>query len=155
MEEKPLGQALLICKDTGKQVKLNLADPIEPWPTPSPGGYVNDNPCTKLSGEFVIKSPWHPSYMLYERLVYGWTKLPRKMKKAFKHINRFRPVVVVEHKGEHHVLGGISFNTKDGYPYTKWVRKTIGKAAYREGLIPMVKTTLGKEIEDILKGETK
>lgn len=153
MEEKPLGQALLICKDTGKQVRLDLAAPIEQWPTPRPGGYVNDNPCTKLSVEFVIKSPWHPSYMLYERLVYGWTKLPRKMKKAFKHIKRERPIVVIERKGKSEVVGGILFHTKDGYPYTKWVRKVIGKAAYREGQIPMVKTTLGEEIEKVLKGE--
>ena len=138
----------------GEQIPFGEIDEhITQFPEFEPGGWVNDIPCTKLSGEFVIKSPWHPSYMFYERLVYGWTKLPRKMKKAFKQIKRESSIVVIERKGKSEVVGGIIFHTKDGYPYTKWVRKVIGKAAYREGQVPMVKTTLGKEIENILKGE--
>lgn len=61
--------------------------------------------------------------------------------------------MVIERNGKYEILGGIYFYTKDGYPYTKWVRTVIGKAAYQEGQIPMAKTTLGKEIEKILKGE--
>ena len=153
MEEKPIGQALFINKETGKQIRFDLAAPIEPWPTPGPGGYVNDKPCQKFSGEFVVKTKKTPSYWLLQRMMYGWRKLPRKMKKAFKHIKRESDVVVIERNGKYEILGGIYFHTKDGYPYTKWVRKVIGKAAYQEGQIPMAKTTLGKEIEKILKGE--
>ena len=153
MEEKPIGQALFISKETGKQIRVDLAEPVKPWPTSEPGGYVNDTPCQKVSGELVIKSKKAPSFKLFQMFVYGWHKLPRKMKKAFKHIQKDMPVVVVERNGKRKIFGGIMFHTKDGYPYTKWVRKTIGKAFYKEGQIPMVKTTLGKEIEDILKRE--
>lgn len=152
MEEKPLGQALLICKDTGKQVKLNLAEPVKPWPTFEPGGYVNDTPCQEFSGEIVVKIKNAPTFRQFQKLLKRRSKLPRKLKKAVKHIQLVTPIGVIEKTKEHtyQVIATEYFKTKNGYPYTKWVRKAIRIATKeRKKMIEVVMGQLEKHFEQI------
>lgn len=126
MEEKPIGQALFISKETGEQIRFDLAAPIEPWPTPRPGGYVNDKPCQKFSGEFVIKSKNAPTFRQFQKLLKRRSKLPRKLKKAFKHLEhkepRFEKIKMPNGIG---AIVHMEIGPKEGYPHTKWIRKAV------------------------------
>lgn len=55
--------------------------------------------------------------------------MPRKLKKAARHIEMRKSIVHSDIPLGYE--GSIWFETKDGYPYTKWVRKAIGKAKYK------------------------
>lgn len=149
MEEKPLGQAKILFMPTGEQIPFGeIDDHITPFPELGPFHLVNENPfTTQFTIEFDIKKG--PSFRLFNQLVYGWRKLPRKMKKAYKHIKREDPVTVVKRQGEYTIFGGIYYYTIDGYPYTKWVRKVIRKASYEEQTSKRI--TLEKAIENVLK----
>ena len=78
-------------------------------------------------------------------------KIPRKLKKAARHI------MTIHHRPPMTSLEGdtlkkyafISWDTIDGYPYTKWVRKTISKVRneYRE----MLTKELKRQVEDMMQ----
>lgn len=84
-------------------------------------------------------------------------KLPRKLKKAFKHIVVMTPVLVLQNKSSntYKVVGTEYFGTKDGYPYTKMVRKAINMAKKeREEFYKYCTVTLDRCYIQTKKGET-
>ena len=126
MEEKPLGQALFICKDTGEQIHMEPVTPIEPWPALEPGGYVNSEPITlKHSGEFVFKAS-KTKLRKMRKLLFGKRKVPRKLKKALKHLEykepRFEEIKMPNGVGS---IVHMEIGPKEGYPHTKWIRKAV------------------------------
>lgn len=126
MEEKPLGQALLICKETGNQIHVEPVTPISPWPTETD----EEEPATPmvLQKTFTIKMP-KKIQKAFTRLLKNTQKLPRKLKKACRHIKMetmFKSNFMGKY--ERKVIGTVWFHTKDGYPYTKYVRRAISKA---------------------------
>ena len=134
MEEKP--QGILISVETGQLIPVT---PIQ-WPledTDTDEAITEPAEPMRFSQSFTLKLP---KKQLKKVLSYykAATKLPRKMKKACKHIKIENSIVVTERRGKSETVSGVLSHTKDGYPYTKWVRKVIGKVT-----------------ENILKGKTQ
>lgn len=82
-------------------------------------------------------------------------KGPRKLKKAAKHVRFDQFVCVVRRNGKDTVVGVEIFHTVNGYPYTKWVRKAIGRAYHERGIKPpKVYSSLEKYIAESIKQGT-
>lgn len=158
MEEKPLGQAQVLFMPNGEQIPFGeIDDHITQFPKLEPGGWVNDSPFPKFSGEVVIKTKKTPLFRQFQKLLYGRRKLPRKLKKAFKHIQLVTPIEIVEETKEHkfQIIATEYYKTRNGYPYTKWVRKAIRIATKeRQEMIGSIMVSLEEHFEQIRKGET-
>jgi hypothetical protein len=78
-------------------------------------------------------------------------KIPRKLKKATRHIMTIHhrsPVTSIE-GGTVKQYAFVSWETIDGYPYTKWVRKTIAKA--RNEFKEMLTRELKRQVDEMLQ----
>ena len=139
------------------QIHMEPVTPIEPWPALEPGGYVNSEPITlKHSGEFVFKAS-KTELRKMRKLLFGKRKVPRKLKKAFKHIQLVTPIGIVEETKEHkfQIIATEYYKTRNGYPYTKWVRKAIRIATKeRQEMLGRIMVSLEEHFEQIRKGET-
>lgn len=89
-----------------------------------------------MNTTFNIKSPY--TYKQMAKKLGLLPKFPRKMKKAMAHIERYDQRLDFGSRV-------IFWKTINGYPYTQWVRKTIGKARYQTEQV--IKAIMQEEID--------
>lgn len=124
MEEKPFDLLVFIPKD-----KMNpepLQAPMQ-WPTDT----MQEDTATPtvFRKTFTLKIPQKTSHR-FRSLFRRKAKVPRKLKKAFKHIEMEHRFVdrISESEFKVSTTVYVNFKTKAGYPQTNWVRRAIGKA---------------------------
>ena len=159
--------AVLISKETGQSIPAIAEDWLNAsiTPEPLPVDEIKDEPTTPLvfQKSFTVKIP-KKDQRAFKRMLRGGRKFPRKLKKAGKHIQMVTEVKTIENQTQDHFFGSyavVYFRTKDGYPYTKWVRKAIWKATHeldkerRRIMEDMVKYTKedATRLERIMKGK--
>ena len=164
-------QAFLISKETGQMIEATPLTEIypKPWPIDDIEIETETEPeppkSLTLSGTFTLKTKMKANQRRkLIRAFSGKQKLPRKLKKACKHIQMVTEVKTPEIQTQDHFFSFytiVNFRTEDGYPYTKWVRKAIGEATYklnkeqRRVLEDMVRYTKENAayLERIMKGK--
>jgi hypothetical protein len=66
--------------------------------------------------------------LVFKRMLRRQNKLPRKLKKALKHVGFFKlPMERVETQNGVAFKQTVGFGPKDGYPCTKWVNRACLK----------------------------
>ena len=121
-------QAFLISKETGQMVEVNP----QPWPCVDLSTITDDDTETEQEPLNVFKST--VTFKLPKmketkrrkmlRALIGKPKLPRKLKKALKHLYVGFPHEKVEKAPVGHSTVALEpLGTKDGYPRTRWVRR--------------------------------
>lgn len=128
MNELALPRAILMDLKTGQRFDVNLQSDINPWPT-EPDEEEPAQPMV-FTHTFTVKTKKvKPTLNAFNRLLRKQNKLPRKLKKAFKHIHHINDQVVIEHGDEkpfkYEIVGYQGFIPNSGYPRTKWIRKAI------------------------------
>ena len=129
----PLPQAVLIPlvkahqPPQGVSVFIEPVMDINPWPT-EPAEEEPAQPMV-IHNSFTFNMPKKKAQAIKRELRRQTeVKLPRKLKKACKHIRVETPVVVAKRPGEdkHKIFAGLCMFTINGYPQTKWVLKAFG-----------------------------
>lgn len=114
-------QAFLISKDTGQMMKVNP----QPWPT-EPDEEEPAQPMV-FNKTVTFKLPKKDS-LVFKRMLRRQNKVPRKLKKALKHVGFFTGEM---RRFETENGSGFEqtawFGPKDGYPCTKWVNRACLK----------------------------
>ncbi len=119
-------QAFLISKETGQIIEATPLTEIapKPWPTddisePEPPMVFTNTVTFKMSKKAARD---------FKRLMKRSGKVPRKLKKALKHVGFYKlPMERIETENGIGFKQTVGFGPKDGYPCTKWVRKAIAK----------------------------
>ena len=116
-------QAFLIPKD-------QIIDP-KPWPTDDIEGgeaFANESEEPKVFTKTVTFKMTKKDQQAFKRLMRKQSKVPRKLKKALKHVGFFRlPMERVETENGVAFKQTFGFGPKDGYPCTKWVNRACLK----------------------------
>ena len=116
-------QGLLIPKD-------QIIDP-KPWPTDDIEGgeaFVNESEEPKVFTNTVTFKMSKKATRDFKRLMKRSVKVPRKLKKALRHVGFFRlPMERVETENGFAFKQTVGFGPKDGYPCTKWVNRACLK----------------------------
>lgn len=124
-------QAFLISKDTGQMVEVTPMTEIvpKPWPIDDVEFVPEPEPqkSLTLSGTFTLKKKMNDNQRRkLIRALSGKQKLPRKLKKAFKHLEhkepRFEKIKMPNGIG---AIVHMEIGPKEGYPHTKWIRKAV------------------------------
>lgn len=116
-------QGLLIPKD-------QIIDP-KPWPTDDIEGgeaFANEPKEPKVFTKTVTFNMSKKASRGFKRLMNRTGKVPRKLKKALKHVGFFKlPMECVETENGVAFKQTLGFGPKDGYPCTKWVNRACLK----------------------------
>lgn len=131
-------QAFLISKETGQMIEATPLTEIAPKPWPIDDIEIETEPeppkSLTLSGTFTLKTKMKANQRRkLIRAFSGKQKLPRKLKKAGRHIYLpySKPTihdVVRQPDGTVCCIGYVSgYRIKPGYPHTKWARKALAK----------------------------
>jgi hypothetical protein len=131
-------QAFLISKETGQMIEATPLTEIAPKPWPIDDIEIETEPeppkSLTLSGTFTLKTKMKANQRRkLIRALIGKQKLPRKLKKAGRHIYLpySKPTihdVVRQPDGTVCCIGYVSgYRIKPGYPHTKWARKALAK----------------------------
>lgn len=116
-------QGLLIPKD-------QIIDP-KPWPTDDIEGaeaFANESEEPKVFTNTVTFKMSKKATRDFKRLMKRSVKVPRKLKKALRHVGFFRlPMERVETENGFAFKQTVGFGPKDGYPCTKWVNRACLK----------------------------
>ena len=125
-------QAFLISKETGQIIEATpVSEIVTPWP-------IDDNDCMEYDEkqnplnftiDFTIRKPMKSNQRRkLIRALSGKQKLPRKLKKALRHVERIEmPIQRIETENGFAFEKTIAFGPKDGYPLTKWVNRACLK----------------------------
>ena len=113
-------QAFLISKETGQMIEATPLTEItpKPWPIddinePEPPMVFTNTVTVKMSKKAARN---------FKRL----NKMPRKLKKAFRHIGLvFGPMTKTREGRSFVVRQDMWIGPKDGYPKTKWIMKAL------------------------------
>lgn len=99
----------------------------EPWPTDPVLGDAEPEDPIRIVKQFTIKLPKEKQKILF-RTFRRFTKMPRKLKKAAKHIVQ-RKIGDFSMKDQDGTLVAkspmIHYEIEKGYPHTKWARKSL------------------------------
>lgn len=126
-------QAFLISKETGQMIEATPLTEIapKPWPIDDIETETEPEPTKSLtlSGTFTLKTKMKANQRRkLIRAFSGKQKLPRKLKKALKHVGFFQlPMERVETQNGVAFKQTVGFGPKDGYPCTKWVNRACLK----------------------------
>lgn len=116
-------QGFLIPKD-------QIIDP-KPWPTDDIEGaeaFVNESEEPKVFTKTFTFKMTKKDTLAWKRMFRRQNKLPRKLKKALRHVGFFQlPMERVEIENGVAFKQTVGFGPKDGYPCTKWVNKACLK----------------------------
>lgn len=124
-------QALLISKETRQMIEATALTEIapKPWPIDDIGIETELEPpkSLTLSGTFTLKTKMKSNQRRkLIRAFSGKQKLPRKLKKALKHLElkepRFEEIKIPNGVGS---IAHMEIGPKEGYPHTKWARKAL------------------------------
>lgn len=128
-------QAFLISKETGQMIEATPLTEITPKPWPIDDIETETEPeppkSLTLSGTFTLKTKMKANQRRkLIRALSGKQKLPRKLKKACRHIHHVNHQKFIEPKDENdplsfEIIGYQGFVKNKGYPHTKWVTKAI------------------------------
>lgn len=141
-------QAFLINKETGQMVEATPMTEIvpKPWPKDDIEGdeaFLNEPEPPKtltFSGTFTLKKINANQRRKLIRALSGKQKLPRKLKKALKHLEykgpRFEEIKTPNGVGAFAHMG---IGPKDGYPYTKWIRKAVHLVRKRMAIVGKIR----------------
>ena len=98
---------------------------INPWPTepdeeePAQPMVFHNSVTIKLTKK---------DKLAFKRLMRKQSKVPRKLKKALKHVGFFKlPMEEIETENGLSYKQTVGFGPKDGYPCTKWVNRACLK----------------------------
>ena len=133
MNETVLPRAILISKETGQMIEATPLTEITPKPWPIDDIETETEPeppkSLTLSGTFTLKTKMKANQRRkLIRALSGKQKLPRKLKKALKHVGFFQlPMERVETENGVAFKQTVGFGPKDGYPCTKWVNRACLK----------------------------
>ena len=120
-------QGFLISKETGQMIEATPLTEIipKPWPIDDIETETEPQPPKSLtfSGTFTLKTKMNANQRRkLIKALSGKQKLPRKLKKALKHVGFFQlPMERVETQKGVAFKQTVGFGPKDGYPCTKWV----------------------------------
>ena len=124
-------QAFLISKETGQMIEATPLTEIAPKPWPIDDIEIETEPeppkSLTLSGTFTLKTKMNANQRRkLIRALSGKQKLPRKLKKAFKHLElkkpRFEEIKMPNGVGS---IAHMEIGPKEGYPHTKWIWKAV------------------------------
>ena len=133
MNEIVLPRAILISKETGQMIAATPLTEITPKPWPIDDIETETEPelpkSLTLSGTFTLKTKMKANQRRkLIRALSGKQKLPRKLKKALKHVGFFQlPMERIETENGFAFKQTVGFGPKDGYPCTKWVNRACLK----------------------------
>ena len=130
-------QAFLIPKD-------QIIDP-KPWPTDGIEFEIETEPeppkALTLSGTFTLKTKMKANQR--RKLIRALSdnqKLPRKLKKALKHLElkepRFEEIKTPNGVG---AIAQMEIGPKEGYLHTKWIRKAVHLLRRRMAIVPRLR----------------
>ena len=125
MNELALPRAILMDPKTGQRFDVNLQSDINPWPTEP----AEEEPAQPMvfNKTFTFKLPKKDS-LVFKRMLRRQNKVPRKLKKALKHVGFFKlPMEEIETENGLSYKQTVGFGPKDGYPCTKWVNRACLK----------------------------
>lgn len=125
MNETFLPRAILMDQKTGQQFEVNLQSDINPWPTEPDEEELAQPMVFHNSVTFKMTKK---DQQAFKRLMRKQSKVPRKLKKALKHVGFFKlPMERVETQNGVAFKQTVGFGPKDGYPCTKWVNRACLK----------------------------
>lgn len=118
-------KVILIDQKTGQQLEGKLLTDIKTWPTepdeqePATPLVFNNTVTFKMSKKTACN---------FKHLMKRSSKVPRKLKKALKHVGFFKlPMERIETENGVAFKQTAGFGPKDGYPCTKWVNRVCLK----------------------------
>ena len=109
----------------GVLVSIEPMMDIKPWPTEP----AEEEPAQPMvfNKTFTFKLPKKDS-LVFKRMLRRQNKVPRKLKKALKHVGFFKlPMEEIETENGLSYKQTVGFGPKDGYPCTKWVNRACLK----------------------------
>lgn len=125
MNETVLPRAILMDQKTGQQFEVNLQSDINPWPTEPDEEELAQPMVFHNSVTFKMTKK---DQQAFKRLMRKQSKVPRKLKKALKHVGFFKlPMERIETQNGVAFKQTVGFGPKDGYPCTKWVKRACLK----------------------------
>ncbi len=125
MNETFLPRAILMDQKTGQQFEVNLQSDINPWPTEPDEEELAQPMVFHNSVTFKMTKK---DQQAFKRLMRKQSKVPRKLKKALKHVGFFKlPMERIETENGIGFKQTVGFGPKDGYPCTKWVNRACLK----------------------------
>lgn len=127
MNEVYIPKAILIDKESGKQFEVNMQSAFKPWPTEQ--AEEESALRTVYNKTFTVKISKKDS-IAFKKLLRRHKKIPRKLKKACRHIHHVNNQKFIEPKDKNdplsfEIIGYQGFVKNKGYPHTKWVTKAI------------------------------
>ena len=138
-------QGFLISKETGQMIEATPLTEIVPKPWPIDDIEIETEPeppkSLTLSGTFTLKTKMKSNQRRkLIRALSGKQKLPRKLKKAFKHLEykrpRFEEIKTPNGVG---AIAHMEIGPKEGYPHTKWIRKAVHLLRKRMAIVRKIR----------------
>lgn len=122
-------QAFLISKETGQMIEATPLTEIDPKPWPIDDIEIETEPEQPMVfNKTVTFKMTKKDQQAFKRLMRKQSKVPRKLKKALKHVGFFKlPMERVETQNGVSFKQTVGFGPKDGYPCTKWVNRACLK----------------------------
>lgn len=125
MNETVLPRAILMDQKTGQQFEVNLQSDINPWPTEPDEEELAQPMVFHNSVTFKLTKK---DKLAFKRLMRKHNKVPRKLKKALKHVGFFTGEMRrFETENGSSFEQTAWFGPKDCYPCTKWVNRACLK----------------------------
>ncbi len=157
--EPGIVQGFLINKETGQMIAATPLTEIAPKPWPIDDIETETEPeppkSLTLSGTFTLKTKMKANQRRkLIRALSGKQKLPRKLKKAFKHLEykrpRFEEIKMPNGVGS---IAHMEIGPKEGYPHTKWIWKAVHLLRKRMAIVRKIKHqgTTSRMYNDIFK----
>lgn len=126
-------QAFLVSKETGQIIEATPLTEIapKPWPIDDIEGedaFVTEPEQPMVFNKTVTFKMTKKDQQAFKRLMRKQSKVPRKLKKALRHVGFFQlPIERVETQNGIAFKQTVGFGPKDGYPCTKWVNRACLK----------------------------
>jgi hypothetical protein len=136
----------LIDKETGEKMSeiFQMKEFVpKPWPIDDIEIETESEPpkSLTLSGTFTLKTKMKANQRRkLIRALSGKQKLPRKLKKALKHLElkepRFEEIKIPNGVGS---IAHMEIGPKEGYPHTKWIWKAVHLLRKRMAIVPKIR----------------
>ena len=137
MNEQILPRAILMDQKTDQQFEVNLQSDINPWPTEPDEEEPAQPMVFHNSVTFKITKK---DKLAFKRLMRKHNKVPRKLKKALKHLEykepRFEEIKMPNGVGS---IVHMEIGPKEGYPHTKWIRKAVHLLRRRMAIVHKIR----------------
>lgn len=137
-------QGFLISKETGQMIEATPLTEIAPKPWPiepiddieGEDAFVTEPEQPMVFNKTVTFKMTKKGQQAFKRLMRKQSKVPRKLKKALRHVGFFQfPMERVETQNGVAFKQTVGFGPKDGYPCTKWVNRACLKLKAKSMII--------------------